>query len=448
MAGASLAALGEAADLVSRAIRESDFAELVSVREETLRISSAPDGSILEDLSVRERILVKARVRGSWLSATLPASTLPGLLESLSEATPSAEAERLILPRMGRGVEFGNFSPEEDAGYLWEVVTALAGGPDSLSASCTLRSISVRNSLGVGAETSEIETAVVAFWHSSENWFRPADEEVLGGWARPRDLVRSLVEGAESVRSAREEGRGGLRIVDPPRGAPIALAPRAAGTLVHELLQHGLEGDAVAGGRSYLSGMLGGRVAPELLTVRSGPPHPGWRVDHEGVAVEEAKLVSEGVVTSYLTDVESAIRLGLPPIGCGRSAGDDPPSPRATALSVEPVDGGPDLDEMASEFETLLLVDRASGGSTDPSSGEFRISAPSALVLRRGYPTGVTPAIWLEGSCASVLRGLLGLGGRSEEFVTLCAKGGGTVLTRISSPPAAISGEVVRVVLA
>jgi PmbA protein len=159
----------------------------------------------------------------------------------------------------------------------------------------------------------------------------------------------------------------GTRAVDllgarpiPSTRAPVIFTPQTGWTLPVYLVQP-LRGDHVVRGRSYLAGSIGETVAAPEVTVRDNPLRPEGPVrrmfDAEGSPTRDLALVENGVLASYLTDLSSAAKLGVP---CGGNANRDSYDSRieigTTNLYMEPGPHSPDDILRATERGLMVTV--------------------------------------------------------------------------------------------
>lgn len=101
----------------------------------------------------------------------------------------------------------------------------------------------------------------------------------------------------------------------------VVLEPEVVGLLLHEAFGHASEGGHVVSGTSVLKGRLGGRVAPESVTIVDDGVHPeGYYVpyDDEAIPKRETVIVDRGILRGYLAGRAEATRLGVEPTGNSR----------------------------------------------------------------------------------------------------------------------------------
>jgi predicted Zn-dependent protease len=187
------------------------------------------------------------------------------------------------------------------------------------------------------------------------------------------ELNGPIVDGSEvEAAFARAIGRAEQRR-DPREtvsGPTTALfAPGVAGIIVHELIGHALEGDAVVRGGTWLS-TPGLRFASRAMSI-CDDPHRGripWSFDDEGVAAERTALVEKGTVVGRLLDKGSAQAIGLTSNGHGRRASYlEPVIPRMGCTFIEA--GEADPREILGSTREGVFIRRLISGHTDPRKG-------------------------------------------------------------------------------
>lgn len=115
------------------------------------------------------------------------------------------------------------------------------------------------------------------------------------------------------------------------RSCAVAFAPGVGGVLMHEIVGHAAEADAVASGNSWLQRARGQfRGAVEAMVVDD--PRRGrapWRVDDDGMPPRVTALLREGLPADCLHDLRSATEAGVRGNGHGRrSSYREPVRPR------------------------------------------------------------------------------------------------------------------------
>jgi PmbA protein len=140
--------------------------------------------------------------------------------------------------------------------------------------------------------------------------------------------------------------------------------------------------EAVQKGQSRLAGKVGQAIAAPLLNITCNPHIPGAPGSHlfdgEGVVTSRLEIVKQGVLQTYLYNLESAKKAGVKPTGSG-SRGYS--GKAGTGFSNYIVDkGDKTLDELLATYPKCLYVTKLEGGSgCSAISGEISIGAQGFL---------------------------------------------------------------------
>jgi TldD protein len=204
---------------------------------------------------------------------------------------------------------------------------------------------------------------------------------------------------------------------------------------VHESVGHPTELDRIYGteaayaGTSFLRpedlGTL--RYGSEHMNIAADPTTPlglgTFGFDDEGVPAARVPIVSEGVLSGFLTSRETAARIGRGNGGSMRADGwQRMPLVRMTNLHLEPGSGS--LEELISEVDEGIYLETNRSWSIDDKRLNFQFGTQVAREIERGQLgrllrdaiyTGVTPVFWgsldrVAGPEAWVMYGLTNCG--------------------------------------
>ncbi|MBN2071743.1 MAG: TldD/PmbA family protein [Candidatus Krumholzibacteriota bacterium] len=260
-----------------------------------------------------------------------------------------------------------------------------------------------------------------------------------------REMVSALaVESAESaVRTLHAERA--------PAGVmTVILAGESGGTMVHEAIGHGLEGDAAEKGLSIYSGKKGEKVASELITVIDDPTLQGARgsynFDDEGVRSRRNVPVENGVLKSYLLDRRIARKEGTESTGNGRRE-DFRHRPIVRMSNTMIAEGDHAPEEIIGSVEKGLYVVRMGGGQVDTSSGDFVFKVNEAFLIEKGKIASPVRGATLIGNGPAVLSDIDMVGNDLGFDIGTCGKDGQQVPVSDAQPtlriPAiTVGGEV------
>lgn len=172
------------------------------------------------------------------------------------------------------------------------------------------------------------------------------------------DITGMAARVVEDLRAARQN------VVMPPGEYPVVLAPRAVRDLLGPILACA-DGRAVQRGVSPWRDRLGEEMFHRSFTLLDDGRLPGAAAsclcDDEGVPTGRTPIVQDGVLRSFLLDLESASALGLTPTGNGARGemADGPPVPQPTNLVIPA--GEQPLADLLTGMRDGILVENFMG---------------------------------------------------------------------------------------
>ena len=166
------------------------------------------------------------------------------------------------------------------------------------------------------------------------------------------------------------------------------LGPELAGMLAHEAIGHTVEADLVLGG-SIAGNYMNKEVASELVSMVDfahtafGKPCPlPVYVDDEGTIAEDAILIENGILKSYMHSKESARHFGAKPQGNARGFSfSDEPLIRMRNTAVLP--GKSKLEDMIASVDDGYYLIKSGNGQADTTS-EFMFSVDMGYEIKNG----------------------------------------------------------------
>ena len=231
-----------------------------------------------------------------------------------------------------------------------------------------------------------------------------SDNLSLGGTVG-YEVVDDLTEEkiSELVKSAVEQ----LKAVAPPTGVQtVILDPGTVGTVCHESFGHGLEADQALRGRSYLKDMLGKKVASDLVTIYEDSSLEGaqgsYYFDDDGVKSRKNTLVENGVLVSFLHDIETGAAMNAPLTGSSRTQ--NAAHRRFIRMSntyAKP--GGRKLDDIVRDTKKGVMMMRWQFGIEDPLGGGMQVVSKKGYIIENGVTTKPLKSITLTGRVLEVL---------------------------------------------
>lgn len=216
------------------------------------------------------------------------------------------------------------------------------------------------------AIATEGDDTQVGFEFALERGLAALDPELVARMAAERALS---VLGAEKIPSAR---------------MPVVFEPYTAGQFLG-VIGGVLTAEAVQKGRSLFAGKLGESIAaPGLTLVDDGraagaPGAAPW--DAEGTPTQRTRVISDGVLSSYLYDIPSARRENRSSTGNASRAGyKSGPGPSPSNMAFDPT--GEDRRAVLERAGRALLVQDFHGvhSGANPVSGDFSVGATGRLI--------------------------------------------------------------------
>lgn len=237
----------------------------------------------------------------------------------------------------------------------------------------------------------------------------------------PEDIAQTALQRALLMLEAKPCPAGRMNVL---------LAGEAGGTIVHEACGHGLEADIVSKDYSAYRGKIGEKVADETVTMVDDPTLPelygSYRYDDEGTPAQRTVLIENGVLKTYLTDVNSSLTDHLPLSGNGRRESYRcVPVPRMSNTFLMP--GTCDFDELLAKAGEGLLVKKMGGGEVNPTSGDFVFYVSEGYLIKNGKIGEAVRGATLTGNGPAALRNIKALGHNLLMDPGVCGKSGQSV---------------------
>jgi len=213
----------------------------------------------------------------------------------------------------------------------------------------------------------------------------------------------------------------------PPSGEfTVIVDGQMAGIIAHESFGHGLEADQVIRDRSYLSSLVGKKVASEQATIIDSSVLPGgygsYVFDDEGVPAKENVLVKNGVLKGFLHDRLTASVLGSEPTSSSRVESFlTRHNVRMSNTYFAP--GDMSLEELLESVKHGVMLVHASFGMEDPLGGGIQCTSSKGYMIENGVLTTPLSEIALSGNVLDLLKNIDGVGKEFEVGSGTCGKG-------------------------
>jgi PmbA protein len=197
----------------------------------------------------------------------------------------------------------------------------------------------------------------------------------------------------------------------PSQEVPVVFDARAAGGLVGGLAG-GVNGKEVFLGNSFLSDMLGKKVASPLVTIHDdGTLLPGVGsspVDGEGVGTQKKTVIQKGVLKLYLYDTYGARKAGAETTGnAGRGSYDDLPGISVTNFYMDKGEAG--AEDLIKDVEQGLYVQETIGFGTNTTTGGYSAGAFGRWI-EKGQLTAPVAQVTIAGDLIEIFSSIDAIG--------------------------------------
>jgi TldD protein len=202
--------------------------------------------------------------------------------------------------------------------------------------------------------------------------------------------------------------------------------PMISGLLAHEVMGHASEADEIVKKRSFLSNVVGTKVASDLVTmVDDGTldsAHGYIPFDDEGTRSSRTVIIDRGEYQGYMQSLETAAEMRVKPTGNGRAQ--DPHRRVFVRMTNTFFEAGDwKLEEMIEGIKHGVLTDRAISGMEDPVGGGFEAKALRGFLIENGEVTDMLRGFTLTGKALEILKTTDAVGKKLELDGGTCGKG-------------------------
>jgi len=212
-----------------------------------------------------------------------------------------------------------------------------------------------------------------------------------------------------------------------PKGNITAVVDGSvAGLLAHESLGHPSEADFVMNGGSFLSGLIGKRLADRSVSIIDDATVNGsgkYFYDDEGVRGQKTFIIKNGILNSYLHSRETSSKFGVESTGNGRTQGIG--RKIFVRMSNTYFDKGDyKFDEMFEGIKHGIYVIKNLCGMEDPAGGSFYASCLMGFLIERGEITKpIRGEVVLTGKVLEILKNITAVGDDVVLNPGSCGKG-------------------------
>ncbi len=344
--------------------------------------------------------------------------SIPGLMKAAADAGTALKQECRHREALTFDVEETTGSKLSTCGIDIDSTVELvqAADKEARSAGNKIRQVIVRygnvtqdvqiaNSLGKIVTDCRNRTTMIVHVVAAEGSVVQTGYESLGTYGDKSVFTRETAQELAAMSARRALML--LKAKPAPAGRmAVVLAGEAGGTMIHEACGHGLEADIVGKEMSVYAGKMDQRVASELVTVVDDPTLPGkygsYAYDDEGTLAQKTVLIRNGVLESYMYDLEWARRQGSQSTGNGRRQSFQfRPIPRMSNTYL--ASGQTQPEEIIARTNHGLLVKRMGGGQVNPTTGDFVFDVGEGYLIEKGEVTYPIRGATLSGNGPRVL---------------------------------------------
>jgi TldD protein len=213
----------------------------------------------------------------------------------------------------------------------------------------------------------------------------------------------------------------------PPGTYDVVTDSVTTGTIAHEAFGHGMETDMFLKQRARGAEFIGKRVGSDLVNIVDDPTYPGaygsYFVDDEGQPAAPTQIIRDGILQGGLTDLYSAVRLGLRRTANGRRESVQRKAyARMSNTFFET--GSHTREEVLGSLDNGVYLCETENGMEDPKGWGIQIWAHYAREYRNGQPTGrIFSPVAITGYVPDVLRDVSMVANDFEMQAGTCGKG-------------------------
>ncbi len=249
-----------------------------------------------------------------------------------------------------------------------------------------VRKIEVINSDGFIAKDEHVETVFYVQALAAKGDILQTGYEPVGA-AKGFELF----ETKQPEKVADIASKRAIQMLDakPAKSGPmtVILSSSAGGTMIHEAVGHGLEGDLASQGLSVYAGRIGEKVASSLVSVYDDATLVGRRgsfvFDDEGTPAQKTCLIDKGILKGYLADRVTAMRSNAASTGNGRRQSyAQAPIVRMSNTLIAP--GQDDPEQILRQTNSGLFVTRMGGGQVNTVNGDFTFEVQEGYEIENG----------------------------------------------------------------
>jgi PmbA protein len=401
--------------LLEKAMKTAEGAQVSLEQGESTNVSFENDKLKSASLSQSTRMSVKVIVDGKiGASQTTDIDDVEGVVARALQAAEFGSPAHFEFPGPHKGPDVKTYdeavlavSKEEMIRIGEEMMTLLKEyNHDILLGAGVTKTISKNEFANSAGTRYTTDTTDLALWINGQ-WIRGTDILWTGhsfGWRKREidhvEIARKAVELFRMAEKVAPISSGDMPVIFTPKGVNVLLLP----------LKLGCNGKNVFLGSSPLAGKLGEKIADEAFSITDNPlldyARASGKYDGEGVAHQVTPLIENGVLKSFLYDLDVAGRAGTRSTGNGVGC-------QPTNLVIK--EGNVPYEEMVKNTKRGLLVHSVLGlGQGNPVSGEFSVNIQLGYKIENGAIVGRVKDVMLAGNTYESFNNVTAIGNTAE----------------------------------
>ena len=197
---------------------------------------------------------------------------------------------------------------------------------------------------------------------------------------------------------------------------------------------------------SVFSDDLGKKIAsPKVTLIDDGTIAGAWGssiIDDEGNPTQKNVLIDKGILKSYLVDHFNSKQMKQTINGCGRRQ-DYHYSTTSRMSNTYLAPGTDKVDDMIKSIKLGVYCERMSGGSVNPSTGDFNFAVDTARLIEDGKIKELLKGITLIGNSKEILKNVEMVSDDLKISAGYCGSKSGTIPVTIGQPTIKVSKIIV-----
>ena len=248
-----------------------------------------------------------------------------------------------------------------------------------------------------------------------------AAKHATGDWAAlvfSDDELQKLTENAIALTRAERIEPGEYTIIT---------APGVTGTICHESFGHGVETDMFLKERARAAHYIDRVVGAPLVSIYDDPSllngYGFYFFDDEGLPAGPTQIVENGIFRRGITDLYSAMALGLPRSANGRRS-DYSRKAYARMSNTFFASGTTPVADLFAQVESGVYLEKWSSGMEDPQGWGIQVTCHFGHEIKQGRVTSrMFAPIGITGNVPDVLQTVSAVGNDFAHDAGYCGKG-------------------------